>query len=50
MQMLESKNGEKIMWYHNGEIIKTARAVTAYDKRYSKEVFSDSSTLSYSRY
>jgi hypothetical protein len=33
------------MWYHNGEIIKTARAVTANDKRYSKEVFSDSSTL-----
>ena len=34
------------MWYHNGEIIKTPRAVTVNDKRYSKEVFTDSSTLS----
>ena len=34
------------MWYHNGEIIKTPMAVTVNDKRYSKEVFTDSSTLS----
>ena len=34
------------MWYYNGEIIKTARAVTARDKRYSKEIFQDSSALS----
>ena len=34
------------MWYFNGEIIKTAKEITIRDKRYPKEIFQDSSTLS----
>ena len=34
------------MWYYNGEIIKTPKVMTIRDKRYSKEIFQDSSTLS----
>jgi hypothetical protein len=34
------------MWYFNGEIIKTPKVMTIGDKRYPKEIFKDSSTLS----
>tara|TARA_B110000858_G_C17605694_1_gene382118 strand:- start:13 stop:630 length:618 start_codon:yes stop_codon:yes gene_type:complete len=34
------------MWYYNGEIIKTPKVMTIRDKRYSKEIFQDSSALS----
>ena len=34
------------MWYFNGEIIKTPKVMTIGDKRYPKEIFQDSSTLS----
>ena len=34
------------MWYFNGEIIKTPKAMTIGDNRYPKEIFKDSSTLS----
>ena len=34
------------MWYYNGEIIKTPKVMTIRDKRYSKEIFQDSSILS----
>ena len=34
------------MWYYNGEIIKTPKVMTSRDKRYSKEIFQDSSALS----
>ena len=34
------------MWYFNGKIIKTPKVMTIDDKRYPKEIFKDSSTLS----
>jgi hypothetical protein len=34
------------MWYFNGQIIKTPKSMTIGDKRYPKEIFQDSSTLS----
>ena len=34
------------MWYFNGQIIKTPKEMTIGDKRYPKEIFKDSSTLS----
>jgi hypothetical protein len=34
------------MWYFNGQIIKTPKVMTIGDKRYPKEIFQDSSTLS----
>ena len=34
------------MWYFNGEIIRTPKVMTIGDKRYPKEIFQDSSTLS----
>ena len=34
------------MWYFNGQIIKTPKEMTIGDKRYPKEIFQDSSTLS----
>jgi len=34
------------MWYFNGKIIKTPKVMTIDDKRYPKEIFQDSSTLS----
>ena len=34
------------MWYFNGKIIKTPKVMTIDNKRYPKEIFKDSSTLS----
>ena len=34
------------MWYFNGQIIKTPKVMTIGDKKYPKEIFQDSSTLS----
>ena len=34
------------MWYFNGQIIKTPKVMAIGDKRYPKEIFQDSSTLS----